>query len=646
MPQSPCDPVSKKLTELAMMVGAEDGVNTLDDVVAEMQKIVPEYNVTRDSLVASIVEATEGARIAQTELDKKLAALRREARRDVGLRKSINDMQTHLRNQTQPPKRPVVDATPAQIKTLRDELLTLRKQVKDADPARRTAIMDRIGVIQKHIRDGTLPDKSPRPPAPLDDVTALRTVRDALMRELRKTEPAIKERFEKQIEALTDRIENGVVLPNEPAEPELMSKELEKLAFQRDRLRGQINSRIRSMRPRGILGKTQDTINLSRAIKTSFDVSAVLRQGGMITYGHPIKAARAFAPMIRALSSEQKAAKIRKSIEDRENAPYYHRAGLYLSPEEGMSLSAQEEAFMSRWLEQAKDSKVGRVALFPVHASQRAYTTFLDVLRADMFDAMNATLARNGEPTLKEMEANANYINVATGRGKLKGSLEQSATTLNTIFFAPRYLASRFQVLAGQPFYGGNARTRKLIATEYARSLLGIAVVYALGKMAGGELEEDPRSADFGKMRFGDTRLDPLAGLAQVSTFTARMVTGQTKDSYGEVKDIRGDDVKFGKTDALDVLTRFGRSKLAPFPGAVLNVATGKNFAGEKTNIAKEAVGLVTPIGFGDIYEVLQENNVPKGVSMSMLGLFGMGLQHYNREEQAKKRKEQRESGD
>jgi hypothetical protein len=29
-----------------------------------------------------------------------------------------------------------------------------------------------------------------------------------------------------------------------------------------------------------------------------------------------------------------------------------------------------------------------------------------------------------------------------------------------------------------------------------------------------------------------------------------------------------------------------------------------------------------------------------------MLGLFGMGLQHYNREEQAKKRKEQRESGD
>jgi hypothetical protein len=104
--------------------------------------------------------------------------------------------------------------------------------------------------------------------------------------------------------------------------------------------------------------------------------------------------------------------------------------------------------------------------------------------------------------------------------------------------------------------------------------------------------------------------------------------------------------VKFGKTDALDVLTRFGRSKLAPFPGAVLNVATGKNFAGEKTNIANEAVGLVTPIGFGDIYEVLQENNVPKGVSMSMLGLFGMGLQHYNREEQAKKRKEQRESGD
>lgn len=290
---------------------------------------------------------------------------------------------------------------------------------------------------------------------------------------------------------------------------------------------------------------------------------------------------------------------------------------------------------MSRILENAKNSKIGKAVLAPVHGSQRAYTTFLDTIRADMFDAMSASLARNGEPTLDEMKAIANYINVATGRGGL-GKLESSATNLNTIFFAPRYLASRFQLLAGQPFYGGTNQTRMMIAKEYARALIGVGAVYALGAMAGGELEEDPRSADFGKMRFGNTRLDPLAGLAQVTTFTSRMVTGETKDSYGEVKDLRGPNQKFGKTDALDVLVWFGRSKLAPFPGAIVNIATGENFAGEPTGVLKEAQGLVTPIGMGEIYEVMKENGVEKGTALSILGLFGMGLQHYERQKPKK----------
>jgi hypothetical protein len=274
-----------------------------------------------------------------------------------------------------------------------------------------------------------------------------------------------------------------------------------------------------------------------------------------------------------------------------------------------------------------------------VRASNRAYVMFLNKLRADSFDAMVATLSKNGgAPTAAEAEAIANFINVATGRGNM-GSHAGAAETLATVFFSPRLMLSRFQVLAGQPMYRGTARTRRLIAQEYAKFLVGIGVVLGLGALAGASVEKDPRSSDFGKLRFGNTRLDPLSGLSQVTVLLSRLGSGETKNSSGKITPIRGEDVPYGSPTGADVIARFLRTKLSPVIGASVDMLSGKNVVGQPVSAFERKEGfpfvggtipsLLVPLGFRDIYDVMQEQGVAKGTAMTLLSLFGMGLQQY-----------------
>ena len=316
-------------------------------------------------------------------------------------------------------------------------------------------------------------------------------------------------------------------------------------------LRHQFEDNLRKRTPIGkAFGLVGDTFNLARAMMTSLDLSAILRQGGFIAYGHPLRALSSIGPSLRAFVSEANEHALNTEITSRKNAPLYKKYGLQLTGIGAGPLTKIEEAYASRWLSKLPWWTGGGL----VRGSGRAYTAFLNKLRADSFDAMVATLALRSVPTEAEGKAIANYINVATGRGKV-GVKEQSAQALNTVFFAPRLVASRFQLLAGQPLYGGTSRTRKMVAQEYARFAIGVSVTLALTAFAlvGSDDDDDkpiirldPRSADFLKIRAGNTYIDPMAGLAQVTTFLAREITGETVTGKGEVKHLTFDDDVYG----------------------------------------------------------------------------------------------------
>lgn len=402
-----------------------------------------------------------------------------------------------------------------------------------------------------------------------------------------------------------------------------MDKEALDLKFKREQVVRQFNKMVfdeqlrnRNL-PQKLKDRTMEAVNLVRSIKTSMDLSAVLRQGAFIVLGHPVRGLKAMPDMFRALKSEKGQFAADLALKQRPNYGLYEKSKLYLS-EHGQKLSQMEEAYMSRWVD-----KVPGVA-----ASQRAYTMYLNRLRADSFDKMVATLSKDAKnPTKEELDSIANYINVATGRGKI-GTKESLSVGMNTILFAPRYVASRFQLLAGQPLYGGTAATRKMIAGEYARFLTGLGVVYGLGSMAGGKIETDPRSSDFGKIRFGNTRIDPLAGLSQSTVLAGRLTSGETKTTTGKVQKIRGEKIPYGGSDSADVIARFLRSKLAPVPAIGVDVATGKNYVGEPID-AKYAAKQVVPLAFGDIYDTMKERGVAAGTALALLSMFGMGIQTY-----------------
>lgn len=432
-----------------------------------------------------------------------------------------------------------------------------------------------------------------------------------------------KKRAAKRIDELQGKIEAGNFTKPEKPVP-ITDKELDNLKFRLSRvkeeyLRGVFDDQLkRRSGTQKAVSAVREVLNTSRALKTSLDLSAVLRQGGLIAFGHPIRALKSFPDMLKAFGSEKGAFKAMRDIVERPNAPRYAQSKLYISDPNTTSLSKMEEVYMSRFAD--------KIPL--VGASQRAYITFLNKLRADSWDAMATSLAKNGNPTALEANAISNYINVATGRGTLDG-LSKAAVGLNTIFFAPRYVASRFEYLAGQPLYKGTARTRSLIAKEYARTLIGLGLVYTLGKMAGAMIETDPRSSDFGKMKFGNTRIDPMAGLSQTSVLESRIAAGATKTSTGKIVPIRGDKVPYGTGNTSDVIARFLRSKLAPIPGAGLDVATGKNVVGQSITPQTVGIGLVTPLALSDIYSAMQDQGIDKGTALGLLSIFGMGLQTY-----------------
>lgn len=459
--------------------------------------------------------------------------------------------------------------------------------------------------------------------------------------------------FERRIAELEARIAAGDFAKRERTEHDLIERN-KRLQFELEKTKERfhkyaLEAEFQSRTPVGkIFGETVAGINFARAIMTSLDLSAVLRQGGKISLGHPIRAAKAFPGSLRAFVSEDADFRIKREIENRPNAPLYHKFGLELTSIGGGALSRAEENYASRWVDKLPAFAGGGL----IRGSGRSYTAFLNRLRADSFDAMLAALARDGSnPTKEEGKAIANYINVATGRGKV-GKNEKSGEVLNTVFFAPRLVASRFQLLAGQPLYGGSNRTRRMIAAEYARFLMGVSVAIGLSMLMRDEddetkpIELDPRSANFGKVRFGDTFLDPLAGLAQVTVFLSRVLSGETRttttdtlrplrDQYRltDVAPGLGDgralgEVGYGGRNVPDVIASFLRSKLAPVPGAIINVATGENMIGEEVTPLSASGELVTPMSVGNLVDVMEANGMARGTAINLLGILGMSVQY------------------
>jgi len=354
-----------------------------------------------------------------------------------------------------------------------------------------------------------------------------------------------------------------------------------------------------------------DALNIPRAVLASWDMSAPGRQGLLLLIGRPKRSLPAFLPMVKAHFSEKSALLIDEGIRLRPNFARAESAGLFHAPiERGAGvLTRREETFMSKFAEYIPG----------VRMSERSFLTYLNKLRADVFDDVITKWERNGVKTTIALEKKlANYLNEATGRGSLGKRLDDLNDITSAIFFSPRLQAARVKV-------GVNLFKEPLIAQEALRDIVGtvgtVSGLVSLAGLAGASIESDPRSSDFGKIRVGNTRLDPWGGFQQYARLIAMLWSGQRKTSTtGEVVE----------SNRLETLLRFGRTKLAPGAGAVTDILDNQTFIGdavygEDADVKKQLYNRLTPLFIQDLIDSLEQEGFPRGL-IALPGFFGTGV--------------------
>ena len=416
-----------------------------------------------------------------------------------------------------------------------------------------------------------------------------------------------------------------------------------------------------------------EAVNFPRAVMASVDMSAPLRQG--LPLIHKAGFWKALPDMVKSWGSEEAFRGVQASIADKplfkprvgpdgKMLPSFaDDAGLKLT--DLTDLNSREEAVMSTWAEKVPG----------VRRSNRAYTAFLNKLRADTFESLvrdGKVFGADGETNLPLARSLADFVNYSSGRGSL-GKAERAAVILNSTFFAPRLIASRVKIL--NPYTYINPKTDSFTRKEAIKSLLALAgagnAMVGMAKLAGAEVENDPASSDFGKIKIGNVRLDPWAGAQQYIVAANRilrprearmesmegtdtgiapfdMAAGMLGSQGGKFKSsVKGTEYflgeKYGGSSRLDVAGRFLEGKANPIINFATGLLRGKDLAGQPFNVPDEVAKRFVPIFVQDVIELASENpellpgiadiiggNIhPENLPAAAPSFFGMGMQRY-----------------
>ncbi len=376
--------------------------------------------------------------------------------------------------------------------------------------------------------------------------------------------------------------------------------------------------------------KAKDTgtelLNVPRTLMASMDFSAPLRQGVVQTISHPTIAGKAFVEMFKQAVSQGRFDRWFHDLRKSDEYVDMDRSGLYVADPHNVKLSAKEEQFMNNLAE--KIPFVGKL----VKGSERAYVSYLNKMRVDLFQQGKDVLEQQGktfENSPEVYKGLASWVNNSTGRGKI-GALETAAPVLNAVMFSPRLMASRLNLM-NPAYYAKLPKEVRVSALKDMTKFIGFGLsVLALAKLSGAEVEPDPRSSDFGKIKVGDTRYDIWGGFQQYARFFTQMITGQSKSAKtGKMEDLSGDG-SFGTTRAT-ILGRFARGKLAPIPAISLDLLSGRKSTGEPTTVKGEITGGLTPLIFQDMADMVKEKKDPALIfTTALLATFGVGTSTYS----------------
>ena len=327
-----------------------------------------------------------------------------------------------------------------------------------------------------------------------------------------------------------------------------------------------------------------------------------------------------------------------------------------------IDLTRREEVLKSVWAE--KIPVYGKY----VRASNRAYTAFLNHVRSGAFkDLVTDTGIWDGKRILDVPAAKniADFVNTTTGRGKLEFTVgvsdkysktynaERAGKLLTDALFSPRLMASRIKMLNPSTYI----MAPKYLRNQWMKAMLGTIgawwTIASLMEMAGAEVGKDPNSSDYGKIKLGNTRLDPGAGFQQYlvaghRSIPSGMKVGSPTDlgppftgvdlatgylgqgGGGITSSTSGKFTPFGQGYKPEtwgsMMGRFAAGKLHPTAKFALDLITAT--PNQPVFMGDRMMQMVLPLYVSDVAEVLQENPELAPVVYGASGI-GMGTQTY-----------------
>lgn len=372
-------------------------------------------------------------------------------------------------------------------------------------------------------------------------------------------------------------------------------------------------------------------LSIERAFKTAFDLSAAFRQGriyfGTKEWNGAFK--RMFGYAKDPLAMNELEVKIMMNKYSEFALKNKRELGLTLL---GESFTQREEQFGAKIIEKIPLLK----------GSERAFVGFLNDLRFNRFVNQLEKLDKAGHSITdnpQAMKQLAEVIGAGTGRGTL-GKLETAAPALATVMFSPRWLTSRFQILFNPLTKSGPARAEAI--RQLAMTMGTSVAILGMLKMAGADVEVDPRSSDFGKAKIGNTRFDITGGLAPVITLFVRVGYGLARKpaikstTTGTIALLNSG--SFGARTILDTVEMFFENKTSPAMSVIRDLMKGESFEGKpvELSLTKDfgvylADQLIYPLITTDAYEAFTDasGGALMGVGATGASLFGVGVQTY-----------------
>jgi len=373
-----------------------------------------------------------------------------------------------------------------------------------------------------------------------------------------------------------------------------------------------------------------------RANMASFDMSFWRQQKTLIA-GHPVAFYKANVEAFKSLFSQKSAEATWEWIT---HDPLYH---IYDQIRVDFLRPLEIDKGTERWRGVEEFGYLTGERLIPrltakipwIKYSSRAFVTGTNVHNWLIFKTLYQATQRRAEKIAtreiklkegevfditQEMRDYARMIADFTQRAQL-GKAAPAAPALGALFFAPRSKLGR--LLTPRHLLSSNPRVRAEAWKDLTLFVTAFGGLVMAGAMLGlWDVETDPRSAEFMSIRIGKMRIDPWGGYRQFLVFFARILSGTG------ISSVTGAEYE---VNPIGAFTTFMRTSLAPMPSLILDFWTGKNFLGEKVDVAdkKQWAERIAPFSLQDMWDAFEEH-WKLGVISILPAIFGEGVQTYS----------------